>query len=120
MAALLNFIPSNGNYRFSSELTTSDGTGMYTFDVRWNTRDFNEGAWRFDMYDSDGILLVAGIKIVLNVSLGRRSAHPFFSTNSIVAIDTSLDNLDPGFDDLGTRVQVWHFTTEDLASLLLK
>jgi len=120
MAALLNFIPSEGNYRFSSELTTSEGTGVYTFDVHWNGRDYRDGAWYFDLYDADGILLVAGVKIVLNVALGRRAAHPFFNENSIIAIDTSLDKLDPGFDDLGTRVQVWHFTTEDLAALLTR
>ena len=121
MSAILNFIPSDGNYRFSSELTLSDNTAdVFTFDVRWNGRDYNDGAWYFDMYDSDGILLVAGVKIVLNVSLGRRAAHPFFNNNAIIAIDTSLDNLDPGFDDLGTRVQVWHFTKTDLAALITR
>lgn len=92
---------------------------MYTFDVRWNTRDYGEGAWRFDMYDSAGILMVAGVKIVLNAYLGRRSAHPFFNDNLIVAIDTSITKLDPGFDDLGTRVQIWHYTTEDLTNALM-
>jgi hypothetical protein len=116
MAAQLSFIPSEGNYRFSSSLATSAGNRSYTFDVRWNTRD---EAWRFDMYDPDGILMVAGVKIVLNSYLGRRSTHPFFNGNVLAAVDTSIYGIDPGFDDLGTRVQVWHYTASDLASLLL-
>src|SRR5688572_16593107 len=115
MAAKLAFIPSDGNYRFNSTLETFTDTGSYTFDVRWNTRD---NAWRFDMYDPDGILMVAGVKVVLNTPLGRRSTHPFFNGNALIAIDTSLTNLDAGFDDLGTRVQIWHFTIEELAALI--
>jgi hypothetical protein len=120
MAVVLNFIPSEGNYRFDSELVTQNNTsGVYTFDVRWNGTDYNGGSWHFDMYDSNGILIVAGVKIVLNAYLGRRSAHPFFNDNILIAVDTSLDKLDPGFDDLGTRVQVWHLTTSDLAALVV-
>ncbi len=114
MAAILNFIPSDGNYRFNSVLSTPAGNHQFTFDVRWNTRD---EAWRFDMYDSDGILMVAGVKIVLNAYLGRRSSHPFFDTNVLAAIDTSITGLDPGFDELGTRVQIWHYTITDLAAV---
>jgi hypothetical protein len=116
MATPIDFVPYEGNYRFSATLPTDEGSGIYTFDVRWNTRD---EAWRFDMYDPDGILMVAGVKIVLNTPLGRRSAHPFFNNNTIRAVDTSLSNLDPGFDDIGYRVQIWHYTTSDIAALML-
>lgn len=116
MSGKLSFIPKDGNYRFSSTLVTPTGSATYTFDVRWNTRD---DAWRFDMYDPDGILMVAGVKIVLNVPLGRRSAHSFFNNNSIIAMDSSLSGLDPNYDDLGTRVVVWHLTDADLMSLVV-
>lgn len=114
--AILDFIPSDGNYSFSSTLSVGGEAQSFSFDVRWNTRD---EAWRFDMYDSEGVLMVAGVKIVLNAYLGRRSAHPFFHTNVLAAVDTSLTKQDPGFDDLGTRVKIWHYTIEDLASLLV-
>lgn len=113
MATQINFAPSEGNYRFSTILTTASDSGTYTFDVRWNTRD---SAWRFDMYDPDGNLMVAGVKIVIDTPLGRRSSHPFFSHNAIYAVDTSLQRLDPGFDDIGSRVLVYHFTESDLAT----
>lgn len=118
MATELAFTPSDGNYRFSQTLGTAKGEFSYTFDVRWNTRD---NAWRFDMYDPSGILMVAGVKIVLNVPLGRRSTHPFFNRDAIVAMDTSLENLDPGFDDIGPgrRVRVFHMTESDLATFLM-
>lgn len=116
MATQLGFIPSDGNYRITAPLTVSDGTKSYTFDVRWNER---ANAWYFDMYDPDGILMVAGVKVVLNVPLGRRSAHPFFNNNAIVALDTTLLEQDPGFDDITTRVQIWHLTATDLAALRL-
>lgn len=117
MSVSLAFTPSDGNYRFNQTLTASNGVvGNYTFDVRWNTR---ASAWYFDMYDTNGTIIVAGVKVVINVPLGRRSAHPFFVRDSIIALDSSLDNLDPGFDDIGTRVQVWHYNEKDLAALLL-
>lgn len=113
MPTQINFTPSDGNYRFNQTLTTASESATYTFDVRWNTRD---NAWRFDMYDPDGNLMVAGVKIVIDTPLGRRSSHPFFDHNAIYAIDTSLDRLDPGFDDIGSRVIVCHFTESDLAT----
>lgn len=116
MATPLGFVPSDGNYRFSAALEVATGTASYTFDVRWNTR---ANAWYFDMYDPDGILMVAGVKIVLNVPLGRRSAHPFFNDNCIVALDKSLTEQDPGFDDINVRVALWHLTAGELAALKL-
>lgn len=107
MPTLIKFTPGDGNYRFNQTLTTASEEATYTFDVRWNTRD---ESWRFDMYDSNGILMVAGVKIVISTALGRRSSHPFFDHNMIYAIDTSLQKLDPTFDDIGSRVLVYHFT----------
>lgn len=116
MGTQIGFVPSDGNYRINVPLTVPEGTRTYTFDVRWNTR---ADAWFFDMYDPDGILMVAGVKIVLNTPLGRKSAHPFFNNNAIIAIDTSLLEQNPGFDDISSRVQVWHLTATDLVALRL-
>lgn len=121
MSTLLSFVPGEGHYRFSTTLTTTEGTGSYTFDVRWNNRDNDDaGGWRFDMFDPDQILMVAGVKVVLNIPLGRRSTHPFFNHNSIVAIDSSPSKLDPEFDDIGTRVKLWHLEEKDLVSLRVR
>ncbi len=104
VVTVLPFVPSDPNYSFN---TTLNGE-QYFFDVRWNSRD---EAWYFDMSDTQGTPIIKGIKIVLGTFLGRQSAHPFFDDNLFAAIDTTLDNLDPSFDDLGKRVLVQHYTT---------
>jgi hypothetical protein len=116
MGTRIGFVPSDGNYRINQALTLADGTKTYTFDVRWNTR---ANAWYFDMYDPDGIIMVAGVKVVLNTPLGRRSAHPFFSNNAIIAIDSAVPRRDPGFDDISERVEIWHLTATDIVALRL-
>jgi hypothetical protein len=100
---VLPFIPSDPNYAFN---TTLNGE-QYFFDVRWNTRD---EAWYFDLSDATGTAIVKGVKIVLGTFLGRQCPHPFFDENVFAVIDTTLDNLDPTFDDLGVRVLVQHYT----------
>jgi hypothetical protein len=110
--SIIPFIPGDGNYRFSTTLNDE----QYTFDVRWNSRD---EAWYFDMLDAEGVMIVAGVKIVLGTYLGRRSAHPFFSSNVIAAIDTTLAEQDPTFDDLGVRVLVQHYPINDLIAELI-
>lgn len=112
---VLDFIGSDGYYRFNTTLDTDDSNATYTFDVRWNLR---EKLWHMDMYDPSGVLMVAGVAIVLNIPLGRRSAHPFFERNAIVALNNSLDNKEePGFDDIGTRVEIVHMTVDELVAL---
>lgn len=112
MASYLPFIPSDPNYQFQCSL--DDQT--YTFDVRWNNRD---QAWYFDMLDSDGKAIILGVKIVLGTFLGRKSAHPFFSNNVLVAIDSTLTNQDATLDDLGTRVFVKHMTLPEYVGSVL-
>lgn len=107
MPAILQFVPSDPNYRFSTAL----GDATYIFDVRWNESD---SAWYFDMLEVDETPIVTGAKIVLGTYFGRRSTHPFFISNILTAVDTGADNLDPGYDDLGTRVEIWHYTTDEL------
>ena len=110
-ASVLDFIPRVGNYRFSTNLNNVE----YTFDVRWNSRD---KAWRFDMYDNDGYLMVAGVKIVIDAYLGRRSTHPFFNQNVLVAIDLANSGVEPTYDDMGVRVEFRHYPLSDLVDFL--
>lgn len=108
MAAIeIPFAPSIGAYRFATVI----GTGSYTFDVRWNTRD---AAWYFDVSDSDGAFIVVSVKVVLGAYLGRRSNHPLFANGVLVAVDLSGQELDATFDDLGTRVALQYIPVLDL------
>lgn len=93
------------------DFTTTLGDVQFGFEVRWNSRD---EAWYLDMYDADGVEMVMGMKIVLGTYLGRRSVHPWFAENVLAVIDTTLEERDAGFDDLGTRIQVRHWPVADL------
>lgn len=110
--SILPLIPTDPNYAFS---TTLENVG-FSFVVRWNTRD---AAWYLDMYDADGILMIAGEKLVLGSYIGRKSAHPWFSLNVLACIDNTLDELDAGLDDMGTRITLRHYTLTDLVTELI-
>lgn len=115
MPTRLPFVPGVGAYKF----TTTIESVTYTFNVHWNGRDSDpdngiDGAWYFDLLEADGTPIVTGVKVVLGTYLGRTCAHEFFQNGVLVAIDNSGDKRDPGFDDLGARVELWHFTTDAL------
>lgn len=114
MIGYIPFTPSTSNYKLGVPI---DGT-RYMFDpVRWNAR---EGAWYFDLREEDQTPIALGIKVVLGVNLGRRSAHPFFADHLLFAYDTSGQGRDPGFDDFGDgqRVVVVHMNAEDVLAQL--
>lgn len=103
------FTPSSNNYR----LGVAFADQRVFFDVRWNSRD---AAWYFDLLAEDDTVIILGVKVVLGVSLGHRSKHPWFETNTLAALDTSGQNLDAGYDDLGDRVQVIHTPLDEITS----
>ncbi len=108
MPTIIPFEPSNARYRFGTSL----GSFHVWFDVHYNSRD---RAWYFDLRDdTDDAVIIAGVKVVLGVNFGRRSAHPLFKSNLLRAIDTTRSGRDATFDDLGTRVQVLHYTLDEL------
>ncbi len=103
MATFIPFVPGMVNYRL---VTTIDGV-TYIFDTRWNARD---AAWYFDLLEEDETPIIYGVKVVLGTYLGRRSTHSFFRGGVLAAWDTSGQDLDAGIDDLGSRVQLVHYS----------
>jgi|SRR5579859_6612007 len=103
----LPLVPSVANYRVGTSL---DGT-QYILDVRWNGR---ANAWSMDVLAADQTPIRMGLKLVLGIIIGGRVVDPAFPTGLLIAIDTSGQNLDAGFDDMGTRVIVSYFPTADL------
>lgn len=92
----------------------------YGIDVHWNGR---EGAWYMDIIDAQGDAIRHGIKIVLGAFLGRRCVDPRFPAGLLIAVDTSGENRDAGFDDLGApsnggRVHVVFYTFAEAAVLV--
>lgn len=107
MPLQIPFVPSIPSYRFS---TTIDGT-QYIFDVRWNAR---AEAWYFDLLDEAEDPIRHGIKVVLGAMLGGTSADERFPRGAFFACDMAGEGRDAGFDDLGSRIQVYFFLESEL------
>lgn len=103
----LPFQPSIPSYDF---VTTLEGRPLIWI-PRWNGRDL---AWYLDIEEIDETRIVSGVKIVLGAFLGRESPHIMFRRGVLVAVDTSGQKKDAGYDDLGTRVLVKYIPGLDL------
>lgn len=80
---------------------------VYIFDnIHWNSQDPTGSAWYFDLREEDETLIAGGIKLVLGALIGRNSDHAFFDKYKLILVDTSGEERDPGFDDLGSRIQL--------------
>jgi len=96
-------------FQFSTEL---DGT---TFGLlfRWNDR---VGQWSMDVLDGEGVAIVTGIRVVLDVPLLSRyrglAATP---PGDIIAVDTSGTQTEAGFEDIGRRVVLYYLSQEEIA-----
>ncbi len=101
------FAPSIPYYRFSTTIEDVE----YIFDVRWNSRT---AAWYFDVLEFDETPIISGVKIVLGMYLGRRSTHRLFHTGVFVAVDTTRQHQEAGFDDISTRVVVRRYAVEEV------
>ena len=88
------------------------------FDFHWNAR---EGAWYFDVLADDETVLAAGVKVILGATLATaRRAGDLISVGefgAFVVIDTSGEDREPGFDDIGLRTRVLWFSSEELRNL---
>lgn len=112
MAQLIPIDPGESDQQIT---TTLDGV-TYVLRVRWNTRD---AAWYLDAWERDGSTAIAyGVKIVVGIMLGGAIAHPLFMSG-VFALDTSKTDLDPGFNDLGSRVLLISVTAGDRVLLSL-
>lgn len=96
-------------YSFDVEL---DGV-TFTFVFEWNDRD--EG-WYFSIRSTDvaATPLLSGRRVVVGyplISIYRDTRLP---AGTLVAIDTSSKNEDPGIADLGERVKLLYITRAEL------
>jgi len=108
MPVTIPFLPSDTNYRLAVPINDF----QLMFDVRWNSRD---EAFYLDIYEPDDTVVALNVKVIVGVPLARWSKHEFFDTHVLTAVDTSNEGRDPGYDDLGTRVQLVVQTPEDLS-----
>lgn len=95
---------------FSSQLTTLSGRD-YLLTFAWNLR---ESAWYLDIADQDGVVLAASLKLTVDYPLLKRATDPRLPAGTLMPLDTSGAGIDPGLDDLGTRVLLSYLEPGDL------
>jgi len=105
--------PSVPSYDFTTTLSDAD----FLVEIDWADRSGESGAWFMTLSTAAGEAIFSGVKIVIGAFLGRRSTNPRGPAGFIVCEDTSGNNLDAGFDDMGTRVRVLFFTGEEFFAL---
>jgi hypothetical protein len=97
---------------FDMQVTLDDVT--YTLEFRWNNRI---SAWFMNVLDGDGEeARMLGLRCVVDFGIPQdivdRSPPGLF-----VFVDTGSavgQGEDPGFDDLGSRVQLWYIPEAEL------
>lgn len=109
MSLLLPIDQQTSHFTFSTEL---EGVS-YSFSFRWNDRD---GAWFMGIGDGSGNPLVAGIKVLLGVALLGRRPAPGLPPGNIIVIDTTDQDIDAAYEDLGRRIQLYYLTTDEIAA----
>jgi hypothetical protein len=83
----------------------------YIFEFKINSRD---NTWYMNVTDINRLPIATGVRVVLGTYLGRRYQHILFRHGVLVAIDTAQLGKDAGIDDLGRRVIVARFTTQEI------
>lgn len=109
MPVALPLTPSEPNYRVGTTLSDN----VYLLNVRWNAR---EECWYLDVLTEAEIMIRAGIKVTLGVLLGARVTDTAFPPGVFIAVDQSNSGVDPGFDELGDRVQIYYYDFQEFVS----
>ena len=106
------FIPcAPGGTASWTQQTALDGV-VYQLTFDWFQRD---GHWRFTLADVQGMAIRSGAVLVTGGSLLRGMVDTRRPAGEIVVIDmTGAEDLDPGFNDLGSRFMLVYFTAADL------
>lgn len=116
MAQRLPIRPSVPSFRFGTNL---DGV-QYRFAFHWNERAGEDGGagWYMDVLEVDDTPIRMGIRVVLGVRLGHRTADSRFPPGELVARDLSGEGREAGLDDFGERVVIDYKTPAEVADQL--
>lgn len=87
----------------------------YVLELRWSAR---EEAWYLDLKTAAGEVMAHGLKVLVDLPLGRRITDERKPPGVLIAVDTSGAHLDPGETDLGGRVQLYYLTAVEVVDLL--
>lgn len=117
-------IPTSTAFTDYRQTTTLEGRD-YILRFLWNQR---EGSWFFSLFDADEDPIVEGVKVVVGFSLLRLVTDERRPPGVLLAVDTTAPvpdraagekvlALDPGIDELGERVLLLYFPTDELDEL---
>lgn len=112
MAEVLRIEADRGRFWVRERL---DGV-FYTLRGYWNAEDepTNGGFWSLSIVDLEGNERLSGRAIRTGVNVIEDLGDPELPPGAIVAVDTSGKHLDPGRDDLGSRVQLVYLTAAEV------
>jgi hypothetical protein len=93
--------------------------------ARWNERAPNltssgeeaSGAWFLDLYDEKGVPIFYGARVSCGTLIARWARHALTRLGCFVAADSSGRGDDPGRWDLGERVQLLHYTEDEVLGI---
>lgn len=105
-------IPTSTTESQYSQTTTLEGRD-YELTFSW----FERGdRWYLDIA-SDGVTLLAGLKIVADWPLLRLRTSELLPPGELIALDMTGNGRDPNLRDLGERVKLFYIESEDLEAL---
>lgn len=101
--------PGRSHYSYR---VTLEGAA-FRFRWQWNRRT---SGWYVSLYDAADNPLATGVRVVCNYPLfSELKGEERLPAGLIVAVPLTLDDSDPGFDDLGGRVRVLYMEAADMA-----
>lgn len=86
----------------------------FTFLVRWNERI---DSWILSIYETDGTPIAVGRRITVGNFLFPWLVGSNRPSGQLMALDTKEEDVDPGHDDMGTRVKLFYIDAEEMEAL---
>lgn len=115
------------------DITVELDSIIYTLEFYWNSREQN---YYLTIKDSDDVVIVSSIKVVIYYPLRGRVKDDRLFTGALLAVDSTAGGIDPiwtdgidkyyadtvqkipGYGDLGARVKLYYLTGAELAALV--
>ncbi len=99
----------DGTSRYSFECDLDDVTFQFVFE--WNDRD---SGWYMSIADVNGVALLSGRRVVLGYPLTNIYTDRRLPAGTLVAVDTTGSDEEPGLQDLGDRVILMYVEAAEL------
>lgn len=99
-------IPLIVNPRYQFQVDLEDNT--YLFTVRWNVES---AAWYLNIEGVSNTVDYKGIKLVTGVNLLK--PYAILELGALYMIDNEEQGLDPDYDNIGSRYQLYYITTDN-------